>query len=125
MERDAMARILLATGDAALQTILEAELGGEGHEVTWVTDGKEAYDTALASVPDLVFLDLSLPIFNGLETCVMMREDPELPPRMPIVLVTDEEVNVRLLEKYRVTELFPKTHAAHELCDLAVKLLTG
>jgi len=120
-----MATILLATGDSALQTILAAELGGEGHEVTCVTNGQEAYDTALAVVPDLVFLDLSLPIFSGMETCAMMREDPELPHRMPIVLITDEEVNVRQLEKHRVTELFPKTHAAHVLRDLVVKLLTG
>jgi DNA-binding response OmpR family regulator len=125
LERGAMAKILLATGDSALQSILEAELTGDGHELNWVTDGKEACDTALTLLPDVVFLDLTLPIFNGLETCVMMREDPELPARMPIILITDEEVNVRLLEKNRVTELFPKTHSANELRDLVVKLLTG
>ena len=116
-----MAKILLATGDAALHAVFEAELEGGGHEVIWAADGQEACALALAESPDLVLLEPNLPVFSGVETCVLLREDPEIPRYLPIMLVTDEEVNPHTVDKARVTEVFPKTHHVSELLDLVVE----
>jgi len=113
-----MATILLATGDTGLYDVFAAELGGEGHDVIWATDGREAYDLALEQSPDLVFLDVSLPIFNALETCTMLRGDPDVPTTLPVVLLSDEDLDPHKIEKARATRLFPRTHLVQALRDL-------
>ncbi len=118
-----MAMILLATGDAATHAVFSAELNGDGHEVLWAADGQEAYELTLAQQPELVLLDLSLPIFDAFETCSMLREDPEVPARLPIVLLTDEDLNPRAFEKSGFSELFPKTHQGSQLTAMTVRRL--
>jgi signal transduction histidine kinase/ActR/RegA family two-component response regulator len=46
----------------------------EGHEVLTAFDGRAAVDTALSERPDLVLLDVGLPILNGYQACRAMRE---------------------------------------------------
>lgn len=118
-----MATILLATGDTGLYDVFSAEIGGEGHSVLWAVTGKEAYDLALVEKPDMVFLDVYLAVFDGLETCSLMRSDPELPANLPIVLLSDDEISAKQVGKARVTACFPKTHQVHELRDLLVRCL--
>ncbi len=110
--------ILLATGDADAQSVLDAEISSLGHEVVWVTDGLAACDEILASTPAIVFLDRQLEIFDGLEVCRRLREDPEVPDHLPVFLFTDEDIDVRILEKTGVTAIFPKTHSASEITAL-------
>lgn len=113
-----MPSILIATEDAALYEVFAAECMGEGHSVAWAVDGYEAQHSALTSGPDLVLLDPQLRIFNGFEACEALRADPQVPSRLPIFLLSDDEVNPHLLLRIRATGVFPKTHAAHELREL-------
>jgi CheY-like chemotaxis protein len=119
-----MARILIATEDAALYAVLSAECGGEGHETLWAASGFEALQMTQSEGPDLVFLDLPLAVFTGTEVCSMLREDPTVPKSLPVYLVTDDDLNPHLILRCGATGIFPKTHAANELRELlSVKLL--
>lgn len=118
-----MATVLLATADTGLYDILNGEIAGQGHDLVWAVDGKEAYDVTLERAPDLVLLDVSLPIFNAFETCGLIRSDPEAPRDVPVILLSDDALNPRHVEKAAATDLFPKTHSAQELSDLLVKHL--
>jgi len=113
-----MASILLATSDADLQSVIEAEITSLGYDVVWATDGLGAYDEALSLAPMLVLLDRHLEIFDGLEVCLRLREDPEVADHLPIFLLTDEDIDPRMLERAGVTSVFPKTHSASEIADL-------
>ncbi len=118
-----MARILVATSDTKLYDTLDAELSGDGHEVVWGAEGNEAYQLALSAPPDLVFLDQHLSVFDGFEVCGLLRGDPEVPRELPVILLSDEEIDPHRLEKVRATCRFPKTHLVQELRDLIAKYL--
>jgi CheY-like chemotaxis protein len=115
-----MATLLLATDDAALQMMIEAEVSGDGHSLFSISDGKSAYELALEHEFDLVFLDESLPIHNGFETCTLLREDPDIPAKLPIFLLASERISTRKLESAQATGQFAKKHLAQELRDLIV-----
>lgn len=116
-----MANILLATSDADLQSIIEAEVTALGYDLVWATDGLGAYDEALSAAPMLVLLDRRLEVFDGLEVCRRLREDPEVPDHLPVFLLTDEDLDPHTIEKARLTGIFPKTHGALETADLLAK----
>lgn len=118
-----MATILIATDDSGLYDILSAEITGEGHDTIWAVDGREAVEMALEQQPNLVLLDAHLPVHDGYAVCQLLRADPEVPARTPILILADEDLNVHKLEQSGATDQFPKTHLAQELIDAVVKHL--
>lgn len=62
-----MARILVVEDDKDLNNAYCVILKHEGHEVVTAFDGKEALDKLKEFKPDLVLLDLLMPIMGGLE----------------------------------------------------------
>ncbi len=115
-----MATILIADDDIVARDVIETSLVAEGHEVIGVMDGREAIDAALEHHPDMIFLAAALPIFNGYETCEILRNDPEISATLPIILLTTLEVDVRMRDRVGATECFPKSHTSNELQDLLV-----
>ena len=82
-----MAKCILIVDDSAylrvaLRTALEAKL-----EVTCAeaTDGRDAVNRALELNPDVIVLDLSMPVMNGLEAAPYLKR---LLPAVPIVMFT-------------------------------------
>ena len=108
-----MATILIATMDSQAYDALSSEILGEGHEVLWASDGKEACDLAPGAA--LVFLDASLPIFNAYEVATLLRGDPDLPRYLPILLLGDEAAEPHQFERAGFTGQFRKSHS---YCDV-------
>jgi DNA-binding response OmpR family regulator len=80
--RDVEARkttILVVDDEAALLDVLDAYLRDEGFVVLRATDGRAAVDLALAERPDLVLLDLNLPVLSGLEAFREIRSQLDVP----------------------------------------------
>lgn len=113
-----MARVLIATMDSRQYDALSAEVSGEGHDVIWALDGKDAYDQTLAQAPELVFLDESLEVFNAFEVAEMFRGDPDVPAALPVFLLSDHAVEPHRFEHSGFTGQFTKTHGYHELREL-------
>jgi len=120
-----MAKILVAGQDAAALDTLCAEIAAEGHDAIQVSDGQDAYSATQTEMPDMVFLEADMPVFNGFETCSMLRADPAIPAQLPIVLVVGATVDTRTLEHVRATASILKRHAAYEVCDLLAAHLRG
>jgi len=118
-----MARILLADEDYECLGRMGAALTGDGHEVIEVYTGKDAFDTVLEQQPDLVFLATKLAVFNGFEVCEMLREDPDVPKELPIVILYTADPDTRQLERIGATDALAKNHMVVELRDLVVKYL--
>jgi DNA-binding response OmpR family regulator len=59
--------ILVVDDEPALLDVLDVYLRDEGFVVLRASDGRTAVDIALAEHPDLVLLDLNLPVLSGLE----------------------------------------------------------
>ena len=79
-----MGRILVVEDDPSVAEVVGRYLQREGFVVERANDGRQALGLALASVPDLVVLDLSLPGVDGLEVLRRLRT---LAP-VPVVILT-------------------------------------
>lgn len=118
-----MAKILIAGEDLAAIMNVEGTVEGEGHEVFSETNGLDAHQTALAQQVDLVFLEVSIPVYNGFETCAMIREDPEIDSNLPIVFLTTDPVDAKKMEEVGATDQLPKNHLSVELQEMLVRHL--
>lgn len=79
--------ILLVEDNAVNQQLAEALLVRRGHRVTIAGDGKIALDCLAAQRFDLVFMDMMMPVMDGLEATRVFRST-ESNPRTPIVAMT-------------------------------------
>jgi CheY-like chemotaxis protein len=55
-----------------------------GHDTQVAADGRQAIDTTLAFEPDIIFLDLDMPVLNGYEAARAIRGAPL--PRQPFLI---------------------------------------
>ncbi len=82
--RGVTARILVADDDPKQAQLIRLYLEREGHQVITVGDGRAALDVARARKPDLVVLDVMMPLVDGLDVCRILRAESDV----AILLVT-------------------------------------
>jgi two-component system, cell cycle response regulator DivK len=66
-----------------LQSILEAS----GHQISVAFDGAQAIELAMAQIPDLILMDLSMPIIDGWEATRHIKSQPST-SHIPIIALT-------------------------------------
>jgi CheY-like chemotaxis protein len=82
-------RILVADDVVVNQKILQRMLEKLGHVATSVANGQEAADIVSTQTFDLVFMDVQMPVMDGLEATVAIRQRERLSgAHLPIVAVT-------------------------------------
>lgn len=85
---NAPCRILLVEDDSAIREGVAECLAAEGYEVGQAAHGKEALEwLRREGRPQLVVVDLVMPVMNGAELISRMRADPSL-KGVPLVLMT-------------------------------------
>lgn len=70
-----MPKILLADDDAALRRLVRLTLGPE-YEIFEAANGEEAVALALRERPDIVFMDVRMPLMSGYEACRRIKDSP-------------------------------------------------
>ncbi len=80
-------RVLVIDDDPLLRALLSRALDAHGFEVQVAPDGAHGLQTARATRPAVVLIDLLLPGVNGLEVCRRLRADP-LFRALPIILMS-------------------------------------
>lgn len=68
-------KILLVDDEPDILEILSFNLSNEGYKIFTAENGKEALDVAVKQLPDLIILDVMMPIMDGIETCERLRMD--------------------------------------------------
>ena len=81
------ARILIAEDEPNIVTLLEFLLQGGEHEVRVARDELEALRLAESFAPNVLLLDVMMPLRNGYEVCRTIRENPAL-QRVKILMLT-------------------------------------
>ena len=81
-----MARILVVDDEPAIRRLLRLTMGSE-HDVDEAADGAEALERLTQERPDVVLLDVAMPVMDGLAVCRAARADPSL-ERLAIVVVS-------------------------------------
>jgi CheY-like chemotaxis protein len=82
-----MAKVLVVEGDANNQDIITRFLKREGYEVIQATDGRAGVEAARSETPDLILMDLNLPLMDGWEATRLIKSEQRL-AGIPIVVLT-------------------------------------
>jgi CheY-like chemotaxis protein len=75
---DQRRRVLVVDDNIDAADLLAFALEDLGHDVRVAHDGAEAIETARSFRPDVAFVDLGLPVLDGLEVASRLRADPSL-----------------------------------------------
>jgi CheY-like chemotaxis protein len=81
-----MSKVLIVEDEEFLADIYRIKFSAEGFEVTLAQNGREGYEQAKAIKPDLVFLDLLMPVMDGYQALDALRADPETKDLRVVIL---------------------------------------
>jgi CheY-like chemotaxis protein len=82
-----MAKILLVEDNEINRDMLSRRLARRGHEVVIATDGESGLTMAVGEAPDLILMDMSLPILDGWEATRRLKANPST-CRIPVIALT-------------------------------------
>jgi CheY-like chemotaxis protein len=82
-----MARILLVEDNEQIWDFLSRRLRRRGHEVFLAHDGEKAIESARASGPDVVLMDMNLPVLDGWTAAATLKGDSRT-RGIPIIALT-------------------------------------
>ena len=86
-----MHKVLVVDDEEPILELLKYNLEKGGYEVKTASDGSRAVDIARKFIPDLVLLDIMMPKMDGVETCRMLRDIPELQKTFVVFLTARSE----------------------------------
>ncbi|MBD2250751.1 hybrid sensor histidine kinase/response regulator [Nostoc parmelioides] len=106
-----------------LEIISEALIGA-GFEVATALDGKKALEQIKSRVPDLILLDVMMPIMDGFETCKNLKIQPETHdiPVIFMTAITDTNSKVEALSLGAVDYITKPFHKAEVLARISSHL---
>lgn len=80
-------RILVIDDEQDMVYAVRMGLEAGGYEVLTASDGQEGLEKARREMPDLIILDLMLPVMNGYKVCRMLKFDEKY-KKIPIIMFT-------------------------------------
>lgn len=82
-----MPKILLVEDNDMNRDMLSRRLARKGYEMLAAADGQQGIEQARASRPDLILMDMSLPVLDGWEATRRLKADPET-RAIPVIALT-------------------------------------
>ena len=118
-------KILVVDDEVNITQILEFSIGAEGYEVIAAQNGEEAIDKARREQPDLIILDIMMPIIDGYEACRILKANP-LTKNIPVILLTAKgrDIDKRLGYEVGATDYIIKPFSPNKLIDRIHELLS-
>jgi two-component system, OmpR family, response regulator MprA len=77
--------LLVVDDDPAVTSLLRRAFSYEGYAVTVASSGVDALALVQSDVPDLIVLDITMPVLDGLEVCRQLKHEH---PELPILMLT-------------------------------------
>jgi CheY-like chemotaxis protein len=109
-------RILVVDDDAATREFLEMALSDEGYVVSTVPNGAVALEQSPSFRPDVILLDMNMPVMNGAEFVEAYNQTPA--PRATIYLMTASAKPDELARKIGVAGFVLKPFSLDDLFNL-------
>jgi two-component system KDP operon response regulator KdpE len=79
MNRRLKEKILIVDDDPEIRQFLESIAGDAGYDTAIAVDGAQALHVAVEELPNLVILDLNIPVMDGFEVCRRIRKWSQVP----------------------------------------------
>jgi DNA-binding response OmpR family regulator len=84
-----MRKIMVVDDEPVIGRLLTYQLHGFGYDVCYVQDGLRALERVLLEEPDLILLDVMMPLVSGWEVCRQIRETSSI----PIIMLTGKNAD--------------------------------
>jgi DNA-binding response OmpR family regulator len=118
-----LAKVLLIEDDAATRLLVRETLGRAGMELVEAADGQVGLDLARSVQPDLILLDVGLPVLDGWQVARELL-DGATTYRIPLVFLSarttrdDRERGLRLGARDYITKPFDPTKLADRINEI-------
>lgn len=120
------ARVLIVEDEESILLSLEFLLSKEGYTVSTARDGATALRLLGQQAPDLVLLDVMLPLIDGFELCRTIRADPALSQtRIMLVTARGREAEIARGLALGADTYLTKPFSTRDLMDKVRSLLAG
>ena len=81
----------MADDEPDILTIMAKRVKEEGYDVVLAHDGEEAWKKIVSGDPDLIILDVTMPLLDGFSLLKRLRETPPSPKWQPVIIVSARE----------------------------------
>ncbi len=82
-----MATVLVVEDQEEIAALIKFKLKNSGYDVVHAENGKLGLEAARSSPPDLILLDIMMPVMNGVEMLKELKADPNL-KSIPVIMLT-------------------------------------
>src|SRR5450759_5223819 len=93
MEENKKTKILVVEDEVVISKVYAEELRDQGFVVLTAMNGRDGLEIALREKPDLILLDILMPIMDGLTMMEKLRESGPYGKAVPIILLTNLSAN--------------------------------
>jgi len=117
-------KILVVDDEPDILKIVSFRLGRMGYKIFTAENGQRALEIVRDKKPDLILLDLALPIMDGYEVCRTLKSD-EVLKKIPVILLTASQAG-RIKEKtkgFKADDYIIKPFEAEELVEKVKKFI--
>jgi CheY-like chemotaxis protein len=118
-------RVLIADDEPDLRETLKLLLETRGHTVVCAKDGRDAVDTAIQTRPDVIVMDVRMPVMDGITATRLLRTRPEM-QSVPVICTSgylEGEYSVRQALAAGCVECLPKPMEWKKLEQLLERLV--
>ncbi|MBU0700937.1 response regulator [bacterium] len=83
-------KILVADDEVPIRRIITEKLSSAGYTIFIAKNGQEAVEIAKKEKPDLIIMDIMMPVMNGIEAIKILKQDPDMANTHMFVLTAME-----------------------------------
>ena len=119
-------KILLVDDEPDILEFMEYNLKKEGYDVYLAKNGKEAIDIAKKEKPQLIILDIMMPVMDGYEATKRIRQNPKF-KKLPIIALTAKAMkdDRQLCIEAGANDYLSKPFKPQELYDKIMNVISG
>jgi CheY-like chemotaxis protein len=117
-------KVLVVDDQADVVELLESSFALRGYEVISACNGQEALAKVYQEQPDVVLLDIMMPVFDGYEICRILKNNAET-KHIPIIFITAKgrQADIERGFELRADGYVVKPFEPFELTDFTEKIL--
>ena len=124
MEPTAKARILIVEDENSAKKALSEKYIAENFEVMTASDGANGLQMSKEKHPDIILLDLIMPVIDGVTMLERLRKNDEWGKRVPVIIFTNVASENETFEK-EISDLGPESYlikADWKIADVVAKV---
>lgn len=124
MEQHVAHSIIICDDEPHVTQLMELMLSEAGFEVRIAPHGRRAFELACEAPPDLIITDFQMPLMNGLELALRLRERTDT-AAVPVIMLTSRShrVDPELLAQTSIAMVVPKPFSPRDVTAKAISLL--